>query len=232
MMNQQRTSLAVEVALALSVALASLSLGGGACGQIPGPPTLEKSKADRHYKDGPLTAADFQGTAPAAGKDAATPYRAMVYVDIVWSSQHRTIPFGRGVAARLTSFEAAAASDPARSWNRWRQDEAPALLDHEQGHFDIVQIHAKRLELKLRKLVATKKPLLGQGESEDAAVEALESLLEKEYAATKALSDEENREFDRLTEHGTATEKQGELRRVQQETLKRLEEDLKKVRKK
>ncbi len=104
-------------------------------------------------------------------------------------------------------------------------------MDHEQGHFDITQIHAQRLQLKMRKLLAAKKPPGGTGDSEAAAVEALNALLDTEVKAAKAASDQENHEYDRLTVHGGELEKQRELRHVHQETLKKLAAELKAVKK-
>src|SRR6185436_9128818 len=162
------------------------------------------------------------------GELAGSPFQAFLFSDIIWSSQYRSAGRGRSVSAFLTRFEATAVSNPAKSWNhRGKRD----LLDHEQGHFDITQIHAQRLELKIRKLLVAKKPPAGTGESEASAVEALNAVLDKECRAVKAASDEENHEYDRLTVHGGKLEKQRELRHVHQETLKKLAAELKAVKK-
>ena len=42
------------------------------------------------------------------------------------------------------------------------------------------------------------------GEDESAAVEALNSLIDKEYKSAKLICDQENVEYDKLTAHGTA----------------------------
>src|SRR5260221_14003129 len=100
-----------------------------------------------------------------------------------------------------------AVSNPAKSWNHWGKRN-PNLLDHEQGHFDITQIHAQRLEIKMRKMVAAKKPPAGTGESEAAAAEALNALLEKECEAAKAAALGENRDDARGTGHGAGLERE------------------------
>jgi hypothetical protein len=201
-----------------------------ACAQIPGQEANGGSKPDRRYDKGPLGEADFKGQPPAEGELSGKPYQAFLVMDILWSSQYRTTGRGRSVSAFLTQFEAIAVSNPSKSWNHWGKRN-PDLLDHEQGHFDITQIHAQRLEIKIRKLLATKNPPGGKGESEVAAVEALNGLLEKEYAASKKASDEENVEYDKLTMHGIGLEKQRELRHVHEETLKKLAAELKALRK-
>jgi hypothetical protein len=212
-------------------AIASVGLFPCAQAQIPGQQADGNSKPDRPYGDGPLTAADFKGKTPTEGELANSPFQAFLFVDITWSSQYRTVGRSRVFTALLTQFQATAVTNPAKSWNHWGK-ENPDLIDHEQGHFDITHIHALRLELRMRRLLAAKKPPSGTGETEATAVGVLNALLDKEAKAAKAVADEENVEFDRLTKHGSALEKQHELQRVHQETLRKLAEELKAIRKK
>ena len=205
-------------------------IGERANAQIPGQESNGGSKPDRRYDKGPLGEADFQGKAPAEDELAGKPYQAFLVMDILWSSQYRTTGRGRSMSAFLTQFEAIAVSNPSKSWNHGGKKNAD-LLDHEQGHFDITQIHAQRLEIKIRKLLAAKNPPGGKGESEAAAVASLNGLLEKEYLAAKKASDDENVEYDKLTTHGSGLEKQRELRHVHEETLKKLAAELKAIRK-
>jgi hypothetical protein len=218
------------IILAAGLALASVVCGPIARAQIPGQEANGGPKADRRYDSGPLTEADFRGKTPTEGELAGSPFQAFLFSDIIWSSQYRSAGRGRIVSAFLTQFEATAVSNSAKSWNHWGKRN-PDLLDHEQGHFDITQIHAQRLELKMRKLLAAKKPPAGTGESEASAVESLNALLDKECRTAKAASDEENHEYDQLTVHGGELEKQRELRHVHQETLKKLAAELKAVKK-
>src|SRR3954471_22655938 len=158
-----------------AIVFASVLLAGSAAAQIPGEAAFGGGKAQRRHSDGPLTEKDFQAQPPGEGRLMVSPFRASVYLDISWSNQYRTIIRGRNVTAQLTQFESWGVCDPSKSWNRWvKQD--PDLLDHEQGHLDVVEIHARRLEIKMRKLLAARKPLLGQGNSEEAAIEALSAL--------------------------------------------------------
>lgn len=220
-----------RVTLVLALAIASLVLGPAASAQIPGEKANGGPMTPRPYGDGPLTEADFRGKTPTEGKLANSPFQAFLFLDIHWSCQYRTVGRSRVYTALLTQFEATAVCNPATSWNHWGKSN-PDLLDHEQGHFDITQIHAQRLELRLRKQVAAKKPPSASGETEAIAIEALNSFLDKESKAAKVVSDEENVEYDKLTKHGTLLEKQRELRRVHQETLKKLAVELKAARKK
>lgn len=215
--------------LAVASTLAAPSANALAA-EVPGEVASGSLKAARHYSGGPLTEDDFQARPPGDGKLAAS-YQAFLFVDIVWTHQYRTVSRGRVSAAQLTRFEASAVCNPSKSWSRWGKKKSE-LLDHEQGHFNIAQIHARLLEIKMRKLLAAKKPPLAHGESDESAAEALATLLEKEYRAAKAASDEENREYDKATLHGTSREKQSELRHIQQETLKKLDQELQGLKKK
>ena len=226
-----RASILTSCRLAAMLAVASVLPGNNALAQIPGQEADSGSQPKRPYGDGPLTDADFKGKTPTEGELANSPFQAFLFVDITWSSQYRTFGRGRVFTALLTQFQATAVCNPAKSWNHAGK-KRPDLLDHEQGHFDITQIHAQRLELRMRKLLAAKKPPSGTGESEEASIEALNALLDKEAKEAKAVSDQENVEYDRLTAHGHALEKQHELRRVHQETLKKLAEELKAAKKK
>jgi hypothetical protein len=220
----------ISRAAILAIASVCALAGDWAFAQIPGQAANGGSKPDRRYDKGPLGEADFQGKAPAEEELAGKPYQAFLVMDILWSSQYRTAGKGRSVSAFLTQFEAIAVSNPSKSWNHGGKKNAD-LLDHEQGHFDITQIHAQRLEIKIRKLLAAKNPPGGKGESEAAAVQTLNALLEKEYLAAKTAADEENVEYDKLTVHGSGLEKQRELRHVHHETLKKLAAELKALRK-
>ncbi|MGI8980781.1 MAG: DUF922 domain-containing protein [Pirellulaceae bacterium] len=216
--------------LACTLAIASVVVSQHAHAQVAGQEGKVDAKSDRPYGDGPLTEADFRGKPSADGKLAGNSFQAYLFMDIVWSSQYRTAGRGRVASAQLTQFQASAVTYPGKSWNRWKKFN-PDLLDHEQGHFDLTHIHALRLEIKMRKLLAGKMPPAGSGETEGVAVEALNTLLLKEYAAVKAAADEENIEYDLLTAHGIDLEKQREIRRVHQETLKKLAAELKAVEK-
>ena len=216
--------------LAATLAIASVVFGPFVHAQITGQEANGGSKPDRRYDSGPLTETDFRGKTPTEGELAGSPFQAFLFMDITWSSQYRSAGRGRTVSAFLTQFEATSVSNPAKSWNHWGKRN-PDLLDHEQGHFDITQIHAQRLELKIRKLLAAKKPPAGTGESEASAVESLNALLDKECRAAKAASDEENHEYDRLTMHVGELDKQRELRHVHHEKLKKLADELKAVKK-
>jgi hypothetical protein len=95
------------------------------------------------------------------------------------------------------------------------------LLDHEQGHADIAQIHCLRARLAFRKSLAK-----GQGPSATAsslneAVASLERALRRDIAAFEKAAQDADAEYDRVTANGVGAN-QAEWRRVHAETLKEL----------
>lgn len=183
-------------------------------------PKKTSDEATRPYAAGPLGAADFQAEPPVGKEGVEATFTAMLFADIAWTSRYRTIPKGRVVIAELTQFEAHAFCRPAKSWNRRGGD--AAVFDHEQGHFDITQIHALHWKQKMRKLLSQRKPPSARGESPESAISALDALLQREYEAVIKESVAENGDYDTLTRHGKVADQQRELRRVHQETLRKL----------
>jgi Bacterial protein of unknown function (DUF922) len=103
--------------------------------------------------DKKLEIADFK-----ARPDITSPMKAMTNSGIVYSWQCDRGEF---------TFEVVARFDRLKSWIR----SAPGsrLLQHEQGHFDITEIYAR----KMRKMMATYPNACQNGRKIDAAAEAL-----------------------------------------------------------
>ena len=83
----------------------------------------------------PLTPADFQGRA-APGE----PMAALTSTDMNASAACRDFVFTGTVRAVF---------NPSKSWIRNPKTITPALLAHEQLHFDLAELHARRLRQKL-----------------------------------------------------------------------------------
>ena len=96
----------------------------------PAPPAPIAWSASR-----PLTPADFQGRA-APGERMA----AMTSADMTAGADCRDFVFTGTVRAVF---------NPNKSWIRDPKTVTPALLAHEQLHFDIAELHARRLRQKL-----------------------------------------------------------------------------------
>lgn len=92
----------------------------------------------------PLTWADFKGTPPSSGPAAAeTAY---------------TIFYGARCTGAKFEFRVVAAVRPKDSWVRMALLKAPAdnarALRHEQTHFDLTEIHARRMRRYFGELIA------------------------------------------------------------------------------
>lgn len=83
----------------------------------------------------PLTWADFQGQ-PKYGEVEA----ALTSADLLSGAQCRDYTFSATVTPTF---------DPATSWVRNAKTAPPALLRHEQLHFDLTEVFARRLRQKL-----------------------------------------------------------------------------------
>ncbi len=147
-----------------------------------------------------LTRADFKGRIPARGSDAS---RSWVLIDASWECRD-----GIGTS------DARAVFDPARSWwkdpspNLWRDVDAAAtlrtrsndgevlLLAHEQLHFDLTEIWARKVRAALADLPAACKSREGISQMRK-TIEALQ----REWQAEQA-------KYDRETDHGADARRQ------------------------
>lgn len=112
--------------------LAFLLLGAGpvAAQHVPLPPGAIRWSASR-----PLTVADFKGRPkPTQGHAALT---------------SANINTGATCRSNVFAGTAQASFDPASSWVREPATITPALLRHEQLHFDIAEVYARRLRQQL-----------------------------------------------------------------------------------
>lgn len=131
-----------------------------------------------------LAWSDFQGTPPRGGPEGARTAYGLYYA---WSC--------RGEAFR---FRVTAALHPHRSWVKpmvvGDAQESPRVLRHEQTHFDVTEVFARRMRQRFAALTgACAKP--------EGALQAL----------AKQLVDEERemqQRYDRETNHGLITARQ------------------------
>ena len=122
---------------------------------------------------------------------------------------------------RLSAIEAYAVFLPKDSW--WRAQKSESLLDHEQGHFDIAELAARRLQHAFNKTLQA-----GIGSTQQDAIRAMEAKLSKILQLVNEQAVNENAEYDRITSHGSNRRAQIEQRRIQRLSLRRLEKELKK----
>lgn len=169
----------------------------------------------RPYEDGPLIADDFRGDVedtPGAVAKTVTQF--------VFDFKYRYKTTARLTTATLESITIQAYIRRDQSWTRNPEDKR--LLDHEQGHADIAQIHCLQARLAFRKWRTKGPNIAATASSRKEAAAALDREVRKEMAVFEQAARDADAEYDRETINGLGG-KQAEWRRVQIETLKQLE---------
>lgn len=183
------------------------------------PPLAFAAEDLRKYEEGLLTGDDFRARVPQGMvKDAMTATR----LRFEYRYEYRT-------AARQTTVTVASVTVHSyiqrdASWNRLPENKS--LLDHEQGHADISWIHCLKARLAFAERVRGEKKWSVAAPSLNGAVVKLERELAAFLATFEQAGREADAEYDRGTSHGLARE-QAEWRRVQAETIRRLEAEWK-----
>lgn len=126
----------------------------------------------------PLSVQDFKGK-----PDASVPYFAMTYSRI---GQKMALENGV-LRIEVTHF-----FDPVRSWMRKEKADS-ALLQHEQLHFTLSEVYARRVQQKLKTITPVKN-----------LQAAIRSVVEEELRTMNEQQDA----YDRETKHGTNTAEQ------------------------
>lgn len=175
----------------------------------------EAAPTRRPYRDGPLTAEDFQGT-----PEANSPYKAWTSANLQFRYAYRYRTQNRQTVVTLTEIDVWAEVERDKSWNRRPKD--PLLMDHEQGHFDIAHAHALEAQAKLRETLGTAKALKTSGPSEAKAAELLQQKLREAVEAYVEALREANRQYDKDTTSGSDAAAQAEARRAQQQRIREL----------
>jgi hypothetical protein len=169
----------------------------------------------REYGEGPLTASDFQGAPPEIVTAAAK-----TVTQFAFEFTYRYKSTARLTTATLDRITITACIRRDQSWNLRPDDES--LMDHEQGHADIAQIHCLKARLEFRKKLAKGPNLAVTASSLKEAAAGLDREVRKEIAVFEQATRDADLEYDRQTANGLGG-KQAEWRRVQAETLKQLE---------
>jgi hypothetical protein len=159
------------------LALLLLTAGPAAAQQVKLPPGAIRWSASR-----PLTVADFKGRPkPNQGHAALT---------------SANINTGAACRSNIFAGTAQASFDPATSWVREPATMTPALLRHEQLHFDIAEVYARRLR---QQLGAMRTPCDQLGSTFD-------RISQKAYADWQQAEDA----YDHDTNHGLLHERQAQ----------------------
>ena len=111
----------------------------------------------------------------------------------------------KNILACLTDVTAFSIMDRCQSWSikeKWSN----ALLKHEQGHFDISEIWARRLNKKLQDMVRT--GLCGRGKTEKEAEADLKKDVDNIFEKHVKNEDEMQKKYDEETKDGRDNTKQ------------------------
>jgi len=184
----------------------------------------EKLPAMRKFADGPLRIEEFQGKPDRTQfGDAYTANRVEFKYEFNFEEENGD------VMAQLKSFEAFSVFLPQVSW--WKSTARDFLLDHEQGHFDIAEATARRIQLGFEKVLADQKRIRARGATKKEAAEKLTAKLSRVMKVANDRANQDNEEYDSITSHGMRRRIQAEQRHVQKATLDRLAAELKVARK-
>lgn len=177
------------------------------------PPTIEWSRAR------PLTWGDFQGAVPAG----AAPERvATSNTSLSWSYAY-DVEWSRGNCVfRIQSIESSAGFHPEGSWSR-PDHRTPAVLVHEQGHFDLTRLHHLEFVARTRGLVGKSRPCRGDSErrARRDVEDQIASLAGAEYEAVWREHLREQERYDDETRHGIDIEAQAQWTRRIRDRLDR-----------
>ena len=191
-----------------------LAVGLLAWGQELRPP----AQLERRYDQGPLRAEEFRGLPKLRlSEEKGRPLDAYTMTRIrfryqynVWRRRGRSI-------VRLKSIEVYSVFDRDKSWNRRPQD--AELLDHEQGHFDITETHARRAQLELNRLGRTAATRTAAA-TEKGAVEQLNARIREQLKPFVEANVKAHADYDRLTAHGGRRQAQAVQRQQQRDQLR------------
>ncbi len=203
--------------------LAVIVAGAGLCGighasiVFADETCAKQANADsgtRPYADGPLSPADFRCPAPnPLPEKNGVLLSAMTYTSLHYNTrfQWQEIRPGR-FQARLTSFEITTQVDRRKSWTTRPNDER--LLDHEQGHLDVAELWARRIQDRFDSLISSR-IISGSGSSGGQAIEDLNHQVDSRVQGLLAQEKQAQDQYDVQTHHGLSRANQSEARIAQ-----------------
>jgi hypothetical protein len=212
----------IEIVLRASLQLtvlvwASLSWLDGGLAQTGSRTTA----AQRKYSAGPLVAGDFAGQPPPK-----TPINfgieMVANTECAVRYEYRSViePVGRDRwAVRVTRFNCFAVLVPDKCWHT--QPLSSRILDHEQGHFDLAEIAARRARRQFAERMRDGK-VIASGRERRTAERQLDEEVKKAMDEVYAALAQAQKTYDEETRHGTAFRAQRRHRQWQLSELERL----------
>jgi hypothetical protein len=126
---------------------------------------------------------------------------------------------GQRWTARIASFKCTAVIVPEKCWNT--SPESRRVLDHEQGHFDLAEVAARRAEQHFAGLIRDGK-ITATGMDKQSVQRAIDRAIKKEMDAVYESLDKAQKTYDEETRHGTALVAQRRYRQWQRAELEKL----------
>lgn len=152
------------------------------------------------YGERALQADDFQAAVPDKRPVEDPRAEAYSHTSIRYHYQARETRRRRQVELQLTGIKLYAVFERAQSWIAL--PEAPDLLEHHEGHFDLTHIAALQAQIDFQNLIRTMPPT-GRGKTELEARRDLDAQLQNAVDRYRAEWEPEHRYFDERTRYGT-----------------------------
>jgi len=193
--------------------VAALSSTATAADEVKKKPT-DAELAMRPYGDGPLSAADYRCPPPnPLPQKNGVQLSAMTFTSLHYNTRYRWREVQpEKFEVRLTHFDIVAEVDRRQSWTIRPTDER--LLDHEQGHFDVSELNARRIQKKFNELISSG-AVVGHGSDEATAVADMDQQVDSRVHDFLAQERKQQDQYDITTHHGTYHKSQAEERQKQ-----------------
>lgn len=214
----------------------ALSLGVAAIVAMALPMHASANGDDRPY--GPITGGDF-GASPPPVKDRpkdndGNPVKAEISAGLAVeknvNSTFVTNADGSITVKTTADPKASSVMDRGQSWIDPDVKDNPGVLDHEQGHFDVAEKHARELqaEYNTRKqsggFTETKQLPRGSTQQDvdreiDRQTESLNKKIDDKLNERHASNEAENKQYDKETNHSQKPAEQEAARKAQRQKL-------------
>jgi len=171
----------------------------------------------RPYDKGPLAPREFTGPVPDAARDGRLQRQAYTRTDLRYDYRYNYTIAGDVFEVELSEIRVAASFVPQESWLALPND--VRLLDHEQGHFDLAEIQARRMRADfLQRQHAGELKFKAASEAAGHALlkQRLDTLFTKGLDTLRTLEED----YDRTTRSGVDFRGQLNARRQLQEWLR------------
>lgn len=148
----------------------------------------------------PLTWSDFEGTVPG---QADPDNVAVTAASLGWAYEYDVSYSTSSCTYRITAIRSTVVFDTEQSWVR-PGHRTPAVLEHEQGHFDIAQIHKLMFDEAVADLIGTQGMCEGgnartaSADAEDRIARVVKPVHERVWRDLMSVQDS----YDAQTRHG------------------------------